>query len=176
LKEFTMHKKCSDESGMTLVEALIAILILLVGLLAMAQALTFSVIASKTHGRDAAKATAYAHDKMQELTNLRFNDTTTDITLNPPYPATGTGLSAGGSSPPAAPVAGYVDYLDSTGARTNAGNALFTRQWLIADDPVSPELKRLTVTVTSNRSFRMGTPPSTTVVTEKTPVTVIEVP
>lgn len=171
-----MHKKWSDESGMTLVESLIAILILLVGLLAMAQALTFSVVASKTHGRDAAKATAYAHDKMQELTNLRFKDTTTDITLNPPYPATGSGLSAGGSIPPAAPVAGYVDYLDSAGTRTAAGNALFTRQWQIIDDPAGAELKRIIVNVTSNRSFRMGTSPFTTIVTEKTPTTVIEGP
>lgn len=171
-----MQKKWSNESGMTLVESLIAILILLAGLLAMAQALTFSVVASKTHGRDASKATAYAHDKMQELTNLRFNDTTTNVTVNPPYPATGSGLTAGGSIPPAAPVAGYVDYLNAAGARTTIGNSVFTRQWQITDDPVTIDMKRLTVTVTSNRSFRLGTPPSTTVVTEKTPTIVIEAP
>ena len=171
-----MHRKLSDESGLTLVESLIALLILLIGLLAMAQALTFSVVASKTHGRDAAKATAFAHDKMQELTNLRFDDTTTNVTVNPPYPATGSGLAAGGSVPPAAPVGQYVDYLDFSGTRTAAGNAVFTRQWQIIDDPASPELKRIIVTVTSNRSFRMGPPPSTTVVTEKTPIIVLEAP
>ena len=171
-----MRKNWSDESGLTLVESLIAILILLFGLLAMAQALTFSVVASKTHGRDAAKATAYAHDKMQELTNLLFDDTTTNVTVNPPYPATGTGLTAGGSIPPAAPVAGYVDYLNSAGARTDAGNAVFTRQWQITDDPALTDMKRITVTVTSTRSFRLGTRPSTTVVTEKTPTTVLEEP
>ena len=79
-----MRKNWSDESGLTLVESLIAILILLFGLLAMAQALTFSVVASKTHGRDAAKATAYAHDKMQELTNLLFDDTTTNVSRSSP--------------------------------------------------------------------------------------------
>ena len=164
-----MRRKLSDESGITLVESLIAILILLVGLLAMAQALTFSVLASKTHGRDAMKATASANDKMQELTSLEFNDTTTDVAVNPPYPATGSGLTAGGSIPPASPIAGYTDYLDSAGARTTAGNALFTRQWQIIDDPSGAELKRIIVCVTSNRSFQVGTPPSTTIVTEKTP-------
>ena len=164
-----MNRKLFDESGMTLVEALIAILILLAGLLAMAQALTFSVVASKTHGRDATKVTASANDKMQELKILEFDDITTDITVNPPYPATGTGLTAGGSVSPADPVAGYVDYLDASGARTAAGEALFTRQWQIIDDPAGAELKRIIVSVTSNRSFRMGTPPSTTIVTEKTP-------
>ena len=164
-----MRRNLSDESGITLVESLIAILILLVGLLAMAQALTFSVLASKTHGRDAAKATTSANDKMQELTSLQFNDVTTNVAVNPPYPATGNGLAAGGSIPPAGPVAGYVDYLDSAGGRTTAGNALYTRQWQVIDDPSGAELKRIIVTVTSNRSFRVGTPPSTTIVTEKTP-------
>jgi Tfp pilus assembly protein PilV len=164
-----MRRKLSDESGISLVESLIAILILLVGLLAMAQALTFSVLASKTHGRDATKATTAANDKMQELTSLEFEDTTTDVTVGSPYPATGNGLSAGGSIPPADPVAGYADYLDSSGARTTADNALFTRQWQIIDDPAGGELKRIIVSVTSNRSFHVGTPPSTTIVTEKTP-------
>ncbi|MBN2243357.1 MAG: prepilin-type N-terminal cleavage/methylation domain-containing protein [Acidobacteria bacterium] len=164
-----MRRKFSGQSGMTLVESLMAIVILLVGLLAMAQALTFSVLASKTHGRDATKATASANDKMQELTGLQFNDTTTDITVNPPYPATGTGLTAGGSIPPAAPLAGYADYLDASGARTTAGDAVFTRQWRIADDPSGAPLKTISVCATSNRSFQVGTPPSTTIVTEKVP-------
>ena len=161
-----MHKDLSDESGMTLVESVIAMLVLLFGLLAMAQVLAFSVAASKTFGRDATKATAYAHDKMEELTSLSFADTTTNVTVAPPFPATGVGLTAGGSIDPVSPIVGYVDYLNQTGLRTTAGAAAFTRQWQIIDD--SGHLKRIIVAVTSNRSFRNGTAPSTTAVTYKT--------
>ncbi len=161
-----MSRGISDESGMTLVESMIAMLVLLFGLLALAQVLAFSVVASKTYGRDATKATAYAHDKMEELTNLSFSDTTTDVTVAPPFPATGVGLTAGGSVDPSAPVSGYVDYLDMAGVRTTAGSAAFTRQWRIINE--SAHLMRIIVAVTSNRSFQNGTAPSTTAVTYKT--------
>jgi hypothetical protein len=169
-----MRKKMSDESGLTLVETLTALLILLVGLLSLAQVLAFTLAVSKTHGRDSSKATAAAHDKMEELTDLRFDDTTTNLTVNAPYTSDGVGLTAGGSIPPAAPVAGYVDYLDNEGARTTSGNSAYTRQWQVIDDATVTDLKRIVVTVTSNKSFEVGTPPSTTIVTEKTPTTVIE--
>ena len=161
-----MRRDLSDDRGMTLVEAMIAMLILLFGLLAVAQVLVFSTVASKTYGRDATKATAAAHDKMEELTGLPFADMTTNITVAPPYPANGVGLSAGGSIPPAAPAAGYCDYLDLSGVRTTAAAAAYTRQWQVIDD--SATLKRIVVAVTSNKSFRYGTAPSTTAVTYKT--------
>jgi Tfp pilus assembly protein PilV len=162
-----MRKQMSDESGMTLVETLIALMVLMFGLLAMAQVMAFNVVASKTFGRDATKTTAFARDKMEELTSLRFTDTTTNVTVDPPYPASGVGLSAGGGIPPTAPVAGYADYLNQAGVRTTSANALYTRQWQIINDTAN--IKRIIVSVTSNKSFRYGTPPSTTVVTQKTP-------
>ena len=155
-----------DESGMTLVESTMAILILLVGMLAMAQGLTFSVVASKTYGRDSGKATASAHDKMEELNGLQFSDTTTNVTVAPPYPASGYGLTAGGSVYPATPTPGYADYIDLTGARTTASSAAYTRQWQIIND--SANQKRIIVSVASNKSFRYGIAPSTTLVTQKT--------
>jgi prepilin-type N-terminal cleavage/methylation domain-containing protein len=121
-----MRKKSSAESGFTLVESLIAILILTTGLLSLAQVLTFTVMASKTYGQDAAKITAAAQDKMEELTNLDFTDTTTNLTVDPPYTTDGVGLTEGGSIPPTTPATGYVDYLDASGARTTADNAVFT--------------------------------------------------
>lgn len=161
-----MRRDLSDESGLTLVETMIALLILLYGLLALAQVLAFSVVASKTFGRDATKATAAAHDKMEELTSLNFTDTTTNVTVAAPFPTNGVGLTAGGGIPPAAPVAGYVDYLDPIGARTDATAAAYTRQWQIIND--SSNVKRIIVAVTSKKSFKYGTAPSTTVVTYKT--------
>lgn len=161
-----MRKKLPDESGMTLVEAMIAMLVLLVGLLAVAQVIVFNTLAGKAYGRDATQATAAAHDKMEELTGLAFTDTTTNITVAPPFPANGVGLTAGGSIPPAAPAAGYCDYLDTAGVRTTAGAAAYTRQWQVIND--SATLKRIIVAVTSNKSLRHGIAPSTTAVTYKT--------
>jgi prepilin-type N-terminal cleavage/methylation domain-containing protein len=167
MRAHTIQGVCSDDRGMTLIETMMAMLILLVGLLSMAQVLAFSVVASKTYGRDATKVTAYAHDKMEELTGISFADTTTNVTVNPPYTTNGLGLTAGGSIPPSAPVAGYADYLDISGIRTASGNAGFTRQWQVIND--SANVKRIIVVVTSNKSFRYGVAPSTTVVTEKIP-------
>jgi prepilin-type N-terminal cleavage/methylation domain-containing protein len=162
-----MFKKLSEERGMTLVETMIALMVLLIGLMAMAQVLAFSVVASKTFGRDATKTTAFARDKMEELESLQFTDVHTNITVNPPYPTNGVGLTAGGGIPPTSPVAGYCDYLDSAGARTTSESALYTRQWQILVDAAN--VKRIIVAVTSNRSFRYGTAPSTVLVTQKTP-------
>jgi prepilin-type N-terminal cleavage/methylation domain-containing protein len=165
-REGFMQSNLKDEKGMTLVESMIAILILVVGLLATAQVLAFCVIASKTYGRDAGKTTASAHDKMEELVNLQFSDTTTNVTFNSPYPATGVGLTAGGSVYPSAPVAGYADYLNFTGSRTSSGSSAYTRQWQIIND--SANVKRIIVSVASKRSYRYGIAPSTTIVTQKT--------
>lgn len=162
-----MHSRTSKEEGMSLIETMIALMILLFGLLSMAQVLAFSIMASKTYGRDATKTTASAHDKIEELMSLRFSDATSNLTVNPPYTADGHGLTAGGALPPAAPAAGYADYLDFSGARTVAANAAYTRQWSIVDE--SNTLKRISVVVTSDKSFRNGTAPATTLVTEKAP-------
>jgi len=162
-----MQQDMSDDSGLTMVETMIATLILLFGLLAMAQVLAFSIVASKTLGRDATKATAYAHDKMEELTGLNFADTTTNVTVPAPFPANGAGLLAGGSIPPNAPTANYVDYLDANGVRTAVGAPFYTRQWQIVNDTAN--LKRIIVVVTSQKSFKYGTAPTATAVTYKTP-------
>ncbi len=156
----------SDESGITLVETLIATLILLFGLLAMAHLMSFGTIASKTLGRDATKSTAYAHDKMEELIGLDFADTTTNVTVNAPFTSDGVGLTAGGSIPPTAPASGYADYLDTDGARTTSSNAAYVRQWQIINDATG--LKRIIVAVTSTRSLSYGAAPSAVLVTFKT--------
>ena len=162
-----MNGKLRDESGITLVESLIAILILLVGLLTMAQVLVFSVVASKTHGRDAGKATAAAQEKMEELVGLRFSDTATDVTVSPAASAGGTGLTAGGSLYPSDPVQGYSDHLTVAGGRTTADDAAYTRQWQISDN--SATLKTIAVSVRSMKSMQSGTAPSTVLITQKAP-------
>jgi prepilin-type N-terminal cleavage/methylation domain-containing protein len=160
-----MHGNLKDEKGMTLVEVMIAILILLSGLLVMAQVMAFSVIASKTTGRDAGKTTAAARDKMEELMGLPFADTTTNVTVAAPFPATGVGLTAGGSVYPADPVNGYSDYVNPGGVRMASTSADCTRQWQIIN--TSATLKTIIVSVRSNKSFKFGSAPSTTLITQK---------
>jgi prepilin-type N-terminal cleavage/methylation domain-containing protein len=163
-----MKSHVKGEGGFTLVESMIAMFILLVGLLGLAQVLTFGVIASKAYGRDAGLATAAARSKMEELMGLQFTDSTTNLTTNPPFSAGGTGLTEGGSIYPATSVNGYSDQLDSAGRRTGTPTAAeYLRQWRIVDD--SATLKTISVSVRSIKSFRFGVPPSTTLVTHKSP-------
>jgi Tfp pilus assembly protein PilV len=162
-----MKSDLKNECGMTMVEAMMAIVILLVGLLGLAQVLAFSVIASKTHGRDAGKATAAAQEKMQELVALQFTDMTSNLTVSPVASTGGTGLTAGGSIYPSTPTNGYADYLTVAGSRTTSGSSAYTRQWQITN--TSANLKTITVSVTSTKSFAMGTAPSTVLITQKAP-------
>ncbi len=151
------------ESGITLVETLIAIIVLLTGMMTLAQVLMLSVMASKTHGRDAGKATVIARDKMEELSALPIADVR---------------LADGGSLDPAAREEGYYDFVDQGGNVIQAGNiagaaeasAAYTRYWSITDEEgLANGRKRIAVAVTSNKSFRYGTAPSTVMVTQKTP-------
>lgn len=162
-----MRTELKSESGMTMVEAMIAIVILMVGLMGLAQVLAFSVVASKTYGRDAGKATASAQEKMDELITLQFTDTTSNVAVSPATATGGTGLSQGGSIYPATPATGYVDYLNMAGSRTSSGNSTYTRQWQITN--TSASLKTVTVSVTSTRSMAMGTAPTTVLITQKAP-------
>ena len=61
----------SSERGFTLIEALVATLVLTVGLLAMAELLAVSVRMHKL-GRDSATATRLAQDKFEEMMKMNF--------------------------------------------------------------------------------------------------------
>lgn len=80
----------------------------------------------------------------------------------------GNGLTAGGSINPASPVTDYVDYIDNNGTPgTSSTNAAYIREWLIADDSLSPhQIKTITVFV---KKLNQGGPivPTTTLVSQK---------
>jgi len=175
---FAPEGKKNNEHGLTLIETMIAMLILMVALVSLAQVFGVAMVLNKNHGRDASKTTTFAHDKMEELTRLTFTrvpatkDTTSNLTVNPVngvYPATGVGLTTGGSIPPVAAAAGYTDTLDINGARTTvAADIAFRRQWQIEEPVVgNVNLLRISVSVTSTRSFNVGTAPATVQVTLK---------
>jgi prepilin-type N-terminal cleavage/methylation domain-containing protein len=169
----TTHNHNKD--GFSLIETMIAMFILVFALVSLAQMLALAIAINKNQGRDATKATGFAHDKMEELNSLVFNDTTTNVSTNCcPYTTTvNTGLTALGSIAPAPTVTNYVDYLDQNGVRTTSTSTAlaFTRQWQITnitDFPApTPTRKQITVSVTSNKSIRPGTAPVTVSVTFK---------
>src|SRR6266542_2447089 len=93
----TMHDH--NKGGFSLIETMIAMFILVFALISLAQMMALAIVINKNQGRDATKATGFAHDKVEELTGLAFTDQTSNVTVNPVngvYPATGRGLIAGG--------------------------------------------------------------------------------
>ena len=130
------------------------------------------MMTSENQGHLAARTTEYAQDKMEQLLVLAWGDATTDTRVFPAAPAGGTGLAVGGSANPAAPVAGYVDYLDKSGTLiTGAAGAepatwFYKRVWAIS----SPEanLKQIAVTVTVESALGRTAPPVSTVTALKT--------
>ena len=78
--------------GVSLLEAMVAMFILMFGIVSMAS--LFGVAAGKTKGQGeiSTRATEYSQDKMEQLMNLGFGDGATDTTVFPSNPLGGTGL------------------------------------------------------------------------------------
>jgi prepilin-type N-terminal cleavage/methylation domain-containing protein len=171
-----------DDAGFSLVETMVGLAILLV---VAAGVLPLGVLAfriSENHGHLSARAAEYAHDKLEQLMSLSYGDTVSDTRTFPAASTGGTGLAVGGSSNPDAPVAGYVDYLNQTGAllatagTTPPATWYYQRVWAVqqvgaADAAcplvVSPQqicLKRITVTARTRFASQGGVnPPRVTI-------------
>jgi Tfp pilus assembly protein PilV len=164
-----MKASVTSERGTTLIETMIALAILLI---AMSGLMSLSGLASRTtenNGHLAARTTEDAQDKMEQLLALRYNDSTsdtTDVATFPANPAGGTGLTIGGSSDPAAPVAGYVDWLAADGNLLGGGvnpaqGWFYERVWQVTQ--FSPNVKLISVTVTTQWAFGNSKLPQSTV-------------
>lgn len=186
--QVALSQRWREGRGVTLIETLMAAAILMIVVAGLVPLFTTALLQNEQQGDVATRTTEYAQDKMEQLMKLDFNDGTTDTTVFPTNPTgcTGTapnicglggtmGASAtAGAIPPAASVAGYVDYLDTNGILLpNATGKAYTRQWMITTDPTvmvnsSTTLKGITVTVTSVPiAGSRSAPPSTTVVCYK---------
>jgi prepilin-type N-terminal cleavage/methylation domain-containing protein len=144
-------------AGFSLLETMVALSILLV---AAAGLLPLGVIAfstSENQGHLSARAAEYAQDKLEQLMALSYGDTTSDTRVFPAPEIGGSGLTLGGSSNPAAPVAAYVDYLDIDGTLIPSPSGAppagwyYQRVWRVAAMPQA-NLKQITVTATVART------------------------
>ena len=155
-------KKRRNEAGISLLETMIALTILMIvslGILSMAM---ISMSTTENQGHLAARTTEYAQDKMEQLLGLAFadgqngattgTDTTSIDTTNNTYTlgTGGSGLYAGGSLSTSSPTNGYVDYLDANGnplggGATKPANTFYIRVWQITN--TSSTLKTVSVRV-----------------------------
>jgi prepilin-type N-terminal cleavage/methylation domain-containing protein len=142
----------SRDDGFTIIEVLVALLIIAVMAVGVAQ--LFAVSIKATHAaRNQTSTTVLASQKMEQLrsltwgfdeagTGLPVSDTTTNLSVDP-VTNTGSGLNP---SPPGAlnsNIAGYVDYLDGRSQWVGSGatppaNAVYIRRWSVEPLPTNP--------------------------------------
>jgi hypothetical protein len=167
-----LRTRCKTQAGVTLIETMMAILVLTivsVGILGLA---AVAMRTTESQGHLGARAAEYAQDKMEQLLSLRFDDTQTDTSVASfiaNSAAGAPGLLAGGSLNPAAPVAGYVDYLDSNGnplGNAPGANWFYQRVWQITD--VSPTMKQISVLAVARTGTTTGQLPQATLASLKT--------
>ena len=113
-----------DARGFSLIEVMVAIVILTVGLLSLAQTMVLSTNANTLSGR-MTSCSALGKEQLERLKAAPFY--TVAPTVRNPM------LVAGGDVDTT--VAGYSQFYDADGLPTAAGNALFETRWLVADVP-----------------------------------------
>lgn len=139
------------EAGFTLPEVLVATLLLATALASVAH-----LMAMATRSNIAAQRTTFAatlaQEKMEQLRALSWGfdqvglpvqDYATDLTVHPPEPDGGTGLSQSPNDSLAANVEGYVDYLDRRGTSLGGGGNVpvgttYVRRWSVEPLPTNP--------------------------------------
>ena len=161
------------QCGVTLIETMIAAIVLLVGVCGILNLFTVAVSQNSRQGDTATRTTVYGQDKMEQLLALSFNDAAANTTVYPTVSTGGTGLGgtmAGsatvGGITPASPVAHYVDYLDAGAQQTSSAGANFMRQWTISTN-AGGNLKTIPGLTTAKGWTGNGLAPSTTLVCTK---------
>src|SRR5260370_4959507 len=116
----TTRTPSRGERGGTLIETMIASVILAVGILGVMGLLSVAVTQNWNQGDRGTRATEYAQDKMEQLLALSFSDGASNTTVYPTQSSGGTGLggvmagsSTVGGIMAGSPVTSYVDYIDS---------------------------------------------------------------
>jgi type II secretory pathway pseudopilin PulG len=169
--ERTVTRRFASEQGTSLLEVLVATLILLTLMAGLMSMSGVAISTTENQGHLAARATEYAQDKMEQLMALAYADIVSDTRSFPAASSGGTGLKVGGSYDVDNPVALYVDYLDvngnlcgTTGADCAAPSGttapdkwFYKRLWKIddstTDGTLPANMKRITVAGATARGF-----------------------
>jgi len=176
----------ASESGVTLIETLIAVLIAVVGVFSVGGLIFQGVVTNKNQGTEVTRATIYAQDKMEKLLSLNFTSCTQLASAQPSscnttnINATGwtQGLLAGGAIGPSVQATcpssgasvGYIDFLDSNGIQLpgssgatscssiTSSDISYVRMWQISDvaSTGGPPLKQISVAVYSQSAVNSG--------------------
>jgi prepilin-type N-terminal cleavage/methylation domain-containing protein len=153
-------------SGFTLIEVLIAIGILVIAAVSLAQILILATRATRA-GREQTSASILAAAKMDQLRSLTWTASASDRSTNVSDPALGGdggGLTASPLDALARNIPPYVDYLDDGGSWVGngpepPGNAVFIRRWSVIPLPGDPDRTLLLqVLVTTVALDRMRSP------------------
>jgi len=146
-----LSSRAGDEGGFSLVEVLAASIILMTGLIAVAQMFVVSTNANMAARRVTTTA-VLAQQKIEQLRGLTWgyddfglpiSDFTSNIAVSPPTPIGGVGLQPSPGDTLNASTPGYVDYLDAYGAWVGAGaappaGAIYVRRWSVEPLPTNP--------------------------------------
>jgi prepilin-type N-terminal cleavage/methylation domain-containing protein len=146
-------RSAASEGGFSLIEVLVATVILTTGLMALGQLFAMSVAANSS-AKSTTFSTVLAEQKLEQLraltwgfdaVGLPLSDTTSDTSVDPIDPLSGTGLTP---SPPDAlqgDIDGYHDFVDRNGSIVGNGavppagsGALYFRRWSIEPLPTNP--------------------------------------
>jgi type II secretory pathway pseudopilin PulG len=152
------------ERGSTLIEALVATLLLSSAALVMSHLLV-TATAENVAARGSTIATILAEQKLEHLRSLAWGfdsvgvpvaDTSTDTTAQTEPVGGGTGLQAAPPRSIRENTPGYVDHLNAAGSIVGRGTvpppeAVYTRRWSIAPLAGKPETLLIQVLVTTRR-------------------------
>jgi hypothetical protein len=162
--EKSQRSNVSGETGSTLIEVLVATMIMITGVITMAQLLVVSTV-TNTSSRSDTFATVLAEQKLEQLRALAYgfdlaglpvSDVDTDTSVSPEAPG-GTGLQPSPGTALQDNTPGFVDHVDGHGAIVGngaqaPGNAVYTRRWSIEPLPTNPNNTLIIqVLVTPNR-------------------------
>jgi hypothetical protein len=146
------------QAGTSLIETSIALGVLLIASVGIMSLCTVAMVTTENQGHLMARAAEYSQDKIEQLISLAYTDSASNTATFPTSLTGGTGLAVGGSSDPAAPATGYVDYLDFNGNFLSFGvsaptNWYYIRVWQISNlagapsfGTIGPTVKQIPVT------------------------------
>jgi type II secretory pathway pseudopilin PulG len=151
LAKSSCSKRRSNESGFSLPETLVATIVLVTGVVGVAQMFVLATRSNLASQRQT-YASTLAQEKMEQLRGLAWgyddvglpiSDYDTNLATDPLEADGGVGLSPSPDNSLAANVNGYVDYVDRAGTTIGGGNTApastaYVRRWSIEPLPTNP--------------------------------------